>query len=60
MHFHNFQILLVLAPFGGCTNTVLSMVLPCRKAVFTSKEFNVHWLGDMMQQDNQSPSLEQV
>ena len=36
------------------------MVLPCGKAVFTSKEFNVHWLDDMMQQDDQSTSLEQV
>ena len=34
-------------------------VLPCRKAVFTSKEFNAHWLDDM-QQDNRSHSLEQV
>ena len=36
------------------------MVLPCRKAVFTSQEFIVHWLDDIMQQDNRSPSLEQV
>ena len=50
----------MLASFGGRTNTVLSMVLPCRKTVFTSKEFNVHQLDDMMQQDNRSPSLEQV
>ena len=60
MHFRNFQILLVLASFGGRTNTVILMYLPCRKAVFTFKHFNVHWLDDMMQQDNQSPSLEQV
>ena len=59
MYSLNFQILLVLASFGGHTNTVLSMVLPCRKAVFTSKEFNVHWLDDMPQ-DNWSPSLEEV
>ena len=60
LHFPNFQILLVLASFRGHTNTILSMVLPCRKTVFTSKEFNVHRLNDMMQQDNQSPSLEHV
>ena len=36
------------------------MVLPCGKAVFASKEFNVHWLDDMMQQGDQSTSLEQV
>ena len=60
IHFLNFQILLVLASFGGGTITVLSMVLSCRKAVFTSKEFNVHRLDDIMQQDNRSPSLEQV
>ena len=59
MYFRNFQILLVLASFGGHTNTVLSMVVPCTKAVFTSKEFNVHWLDDMPQ-DNWSPSLEEV
>ena len=60
MHFRNLQILLVLANFEGRTNTVFSMALPCRKAVFTSQEFIVHWLDDIMQQDNRSPSLEQV
>ena len=49
MHFRNFQILLVLASFGGRTNTVLSMVLPYKKAVFTCEEFNIHRLDDMMQ-----------
>ena len=59
-HFCNFHTWLVLASFRGLTYTVRSIALPCKNAVLTSNEFNVHLLDAIIEQVKWSPSLEHV
>ena len=58
--FLQFPYLTCIGFFRDLTYTVRSIALPCKNAVLTSTEFNVHLLDGIIEQVKWSPSLDHV